>query len=112
MIVGAIGRRHAMFGAVIGLALGTGVGFILWAIGPFPPHHSYTGMTIIYSAFLGSLLGTGVGAAVFGPGTGQRIRPPSLLLEETPRYRPTAARSTEITSDHSSQNTPGRRSPP
>lgn len=46
---------------IAGLALGCGVGYLLWDNGPSPPHHAYTGVTIIYSAF-----GTALCAAIAG----------------------------------------------
>jgi hypothetical protein len=62
VLAAASDRRMSIHGAS-GLVVGGVVGFIFWHIGPVPPHHAYTGMTIIGFTFSGGILGV-VGAAV------------------------------------------------
>jgi len=62
-ILAAASQRRMTDYAAGGLFAGGVVGCIVWIIGPFPPHHAYTGLTIIGLTFGGGILGI-MGAAL------------------------------------------------
>lgn len=62
-VLAAVSQRKMTIYAASGLVVGGIVGCIVWTSGPVPPHHAYTGLTIIGCTFGGGILGI-MGAAL------------------------------------------------